>query len=381
MTATDCDRGIVNSFGAFQSYYSSELLSDVSDSNISWIGSIHGFLLCLTGFLTGPLFDAGYAYYLIYIGSFLVVFGMFMVSLCTQYWQVMLAQGICIGLGSGCLFIPSVGIIPTYFNTRKALATGLAASGSSVAGVIYPIAFTRLQQSIGFPWAARVIAFIMLGTLSITIATFRVRILPPERRRLFDPQAFRDVPFMLFNATAFFTCVGLYVPYFYISDYSTTVATMSSSLAFYMVPILSAGSAFGRILPNFFADKTGPLNMIAICTCAAFILAYCWLAIANTPGIIVFCVLYGFFSGTFVSLQPTSVVTLSPSLAIFGTRMGMSTLCAGLGTLVGNPLAGAIVGKGTWLGLRLFCACALAVGTVFVAGARVVKSRRVMDQV
>lgn len=348
----------MNSFGAFQSYYSSELLSDVSDSNVSWIGSIHGFLLCLTGFLAGPLFDTGYAYYLIYIGSFLVVFGMFMVSLCTQYWQVMLAQGVCIGLGSGCLFIPSVGIIPTYFSTRKALATGLAASGSSIAGVIYPIAFTHLQQNIGFPWATRVIAFIMLGTLSISIATFRVRVLLPGRRRLINPQALRDVPFMLFNATAFFTCVGLYVPYFYISDYSTTQANMSPSLAFYMVPVLSAGSAFGRILPNFFADKTGPLNMITICTCAAFILAYCWLAIANTPGIIVFCVLYGFFSGTFVSLQPTSVVTLSPSLSIFGTRMGMSTLCAGLGTLVGTPVAGGDCGKGELGGSEVvLCLC------------------------
>lgn len=102
------------------------------------------------GFITGPLFDIGYAYHLLYVGSFLVVFGMFMTSLCSQFWQVMLAQGICIGLGSGCLFIPSVGIVSTYFSTRKALATGLAVSGSSIGGVVYSIAFSQLQQQIGF---------------------------------------------------------------------------------------------------------------------------------------------------------------------------------------------------------------------------------------
>lgn len=101
----------------FQNYYSSNLLSDVSKSNISWVGSVQACLLCLMGFITGPLFDIGYAYHLLYVGSFLVIFGMFMTSLCTEFWQVMLAQGICIGLGSGCLFIPSVGIVSTYFST------------------------------------------------------------------------------------------------------------------------------------------------------------------------------------------------------------------------------------------------------------------------
>lgn len=371
----------MNSFGEFQSYYESELFSDVSSSNISWIGSVHACLLCLLGFATGPLFDAGYAYAMLYLGSFLVVFGMFMTSLCTQYWQVMLAQGVCVGLGSGCLFIPSVGIVSTYFSTRKALATGLAVSGSSIAGVIYPIVFSRLQPQIGFPWATRVIAFIMLATLSVPISVYRVRVLPPERRRLLDLAAFKEVPFATFNGLVFFTTIGLYIPYFYVTSYSTSEGIMSSHLAFYLVPILSAGSAAGRIIPNFLADKTGPLNMLIVCTSAAAVMAYCWIAIHNTPGIIVFCVIYGFFSGTFVSLQPTAIVTLSPSLSIFGTRMGMSTCFSGLGILVGNPVAGAIVGRGSYLGMMLFTAVSLAIGSSFAVVARLAKSRELMAQV
>lgn len=338
-------------------------------------------MLCLTGFLTGPLFDLGYAYPMIYIGSFLVVFGMFMTSLCTQYWQFILAQGVCIGVGSGCLFIPSVGIIPTYFTTKKALATGIAASGSSIAGIIYPIAFSRLQPLIGFPWATRAIAFIMLFTLSISIITFRVRVLPSERRRLYDPKALMDVPFVLFNMTAFLVSMGLYIPYFYIATYSSSKTSMPPSLAFYTIPILGAGSAVGRILPNFYADKAGSLNMLTICTSIATVLAFCWLAIANIPGIIVFCVLYGFFSGTFVSLQPTSVVTLSPSLGVFGTRMGMNVLSCGLGTLVGTPVAGVIVRKGDWVGLVSFCSCALALGSLLVVAAKLMKNRGLMARV
>ena len=46
----------------------------------------------------------------------------------------MLAQGFCIGLGGGMLFVPSVAILPTYFSTKIGLAIGLAAAGSSMGG-------------------------------------------------------------------------------------------------------------------------------------------------------------------------------------------------------------------------------------------------------
>lgn len=61
-----------------------------------------------------------------------MVFGMFMTSLCKEYWQFVLAQGITVGLGGGCLFVPSIAILPTYFSTHLALAIGVAGSGSGI---------------------------------------------------------------------------------------------------------------------------------------------------------------------------------------------------------------------------------------------------------
>jgi MFS family permease len=122
----------VNTFGAYQTYYQSGILSSSSPSDISWIGSVQAFLLMLVGALTGPIYDAGYFRALLSVGSFAVVFGFMMLSLCSTYWQVILAQGICVGLGAGCLFVPSVAILSTYFSTRIATAMGLAAAGSSL---------------------------------------------------------------------------------------------------------------------------------------------------------------------------------------------------------------------------------------------------------
>jgi len=124
--------GIINTFGLYQTYYSTGFLSSSTSSDISWIGSVQAFLLIFVGPLTGPIYDAGYFRILIIVGSFLVVFGHMMLSLCTTYYQVFLAQAITVGLGAGCLFIPSVAILSQYFSTKLATATGLAAAGSSL---------------------------------------------------------------------------------------------------------------------------------------------------------------------------------------------------------------------------------------------------------
>jgi hypothetical protein len=133
---TYCSRGIANTFGAYQTFYEENLLKDQSPSNISWIGSIQAFMLLIVGgFMTGPIFDAGYMRAMVLTGSFASVFGMMMTSICNEYWQVVLAQGFVVGFGSGCMLLPSVAVMPQYFTKRRAFATGIAAAGSSIGNI------------------------------------------------------------------------------------------------------------------------------------------------------------------------------------------------------------------------------------------------------
>lgn len=125
-------RGVTAMFGVFQTYYQTNLLKSKSPSDISWIGSTQGFLLLFGGAVTGPFFDLGYLRTLLIIGTFCSVVGMMLTSICKDYWQFFLAQGIIMGIGFGCLFLPSIAIISQYFTTRKSTAFGVAASGSSI---------------------------------------------------------------------------------------------------------------------------------------------------------------------------------------------------------------------------------------------------------
>lgn len=297
-----------------------------------------------------------------------------MTSLCSAYWQLMLAQGLCVGVGGGCLFIVSVAIIPSYFTTKRAFAIGLAASGSSLGGVIYPIVFHTLQPRLGFGWSTRIIAFLALATLIIPSLCIKVRALPARRKKIIDFSGFAELPFCLFSLAAFIGFLGLYIPFFYISEFaspSSSTDNLGSNIAFYLLPILSSGSIAGRICPSYIADFLGPLNVLSLCTLVAGLLGFCWIAVQHTlPGTIIWALLYGAFSGAFVSLQPSTVVSITDDMGVVGGRLGMNTFCAALGILIGNPVAGILLSKAGWVGLQVFCGGTLAVGAGLVGVTR-----------
>lgn len=326
------------------------------------------------GVVTGPLFDAGYIYVLLPLGSFMVVFGYMMTSLATEYYQVMLAQGICVGLGAGCLFVPSVAILPQYFKKRRALANGLAASGSSFGGVIYPVMFDQLRNRVGFPWAVRAIAFLSLGTCMFSCSVLRPRFKPKERRALVQLSAFKEVQYTLFTMALFFGFLGFYNYLIYVQPWAISTGVINANLGFYLVPILNAASTFGRITPNMVADYTGPLNMLTPASIVTALLAYCWIAVHSSAGIIVLTAFYGFFSGSFVSMPPVVMMAITKDFRDLGTRLGMCFCICSVALLIGTPIGGAILsGTGSYLGVKAFCGSCLALCGVILSVVRTMR--------
>lgn len=126
-----------------------------------------------------------------------------MLSLVKEYWQAMLAQAFCVGIGAGCLFVPSVAVLSTYFNTRISTVMGIAASGSSLGGVIYPIMFYKLIPQVGFGWTVRIIGFTILATLAVPCTVMRMRVKPAAKRKLVDTSAFKEMPYTIFCLACF----------------------------------------------------------------------------------------------------------------------------------------------------------------------------------
>jgi len=60
-------------------------------------------------------------------------------KVCSCFSQIFLSQGLGMGVGMGLVFVPTASICAHHFKRRKALAMGIALSGSSAGGLVFPI--------------------------------------------------------------------------------------------------------------------------------------------------------------------------------------------------------------------------------------------------
>ncbi len=82
--------------------------------------------------MTGPIYDRGYIRELLIIGTIITVLGVMMLSLASEYYQVLLAQGLCVGVGSAMLYVPTISLVASRFQKRRALAVFVATSGTAI---------------------------------------------------------------------------------------------------------------------------------------------------------------------------------------------------------------------------------------------------------
>ncbi|KAK1142186.1 hypothetical protein N8T08_008112 [Aspergillus melleus] len=376
-----CSFGWVNAIGVFQDYYQANQLHSYTASSISWILSLEPFVLFAAGIVIGRLFDNYGPKWLLLTGTFLHVFGLMMTSISSEYYQFILAQGICSPLGASFIFYPALSSTATWFDKRRALAFGIVSSGSSLGGVIFPTMLSRLLPRIGFGWSLRIPAFIVLALLVVANLTVRSRVAPVSRPvRLNDYIGpFAELPFILLMLAACCGFFAMFVPINYVI-LEAQEDGVNRELASYLLAILNAASLPGRILPGYLGDKFGRFNvMIVMCTLSAISILVLWLpGTLLAPGsaaiYVVFVLLYGFASGAFVGMVPALLSQISADVSKIGVRQGVLFTCLSIASLTGSPIAGAILNRqhGTYWGLQVFAGAMMAGSVFFFAATRVV---------
>ncbi|KAH7395558.1 MFS monocarboxylate transporter-like protein [Cadophora sp. MPI-SDFR-AT-0126] len=364
-SAMFCTVGFVNAFGVFQEYYSTNFLSNKSASDISWLGSFN--LFCMFGgtIVVGYLNDKYGPRILLPTGPVIIVFAIFMTSLCKQYYQFFLAQGLLFGLGLSIAVLPAFAIIPRYFTKHRGLALGITVSGSSMGGVIWPITLRNLFSDVGFGWGVQICAFMMLPLLSLAILTIRVPIsaASPNGKHIKakpDISVVKNPILILLAAGLFFVYLGLFSPFFYITSWTTSLGR-DPDMGFYMVSIINAASLFGRILPGLWADRIGAYNIIIISAGLSGVICMCWTEAKSIGGIVVLSLAYGFASGAVIGLQGACAAVIAKPEQ-YGIVMGFTMGCLSIAGLTGSPINGQILSRWDYLGLSLFSGLVMLVG-------------------
>lgn len=378
----------MNTLSTYTAYLTSHQLSDTPTSTVGWIFGIYAFLSFFCGLQIGPLFDAYGPRWLILTGSVFILLDYILLSFCTKFWHFVLVFSVLGGTGTSLVFTPSIAAVGHWFYLRRGTFTGIACVGGSLGGIIFPLTLQALFEmpSIGWPWSQRIMALINLP-LAICANIFVKARLPPTRpvrkeHILPDPRIFRDKTFALVTLAVFFVEWGLFVPITYLTNFSLAIG-VNQRFSYQLIAIFNAGSCLGRWLPGYLADRMGRFNAMTLTTIICWVGAFAfWLPselLQSAPEsarialLIVFSVIFGFGSGSGISLIPVCVGQLCRTEE-YGRYYATCYTVVSFATLTGIPLAGGLLqnenGKERYWGLITFTALSYLMSTAVFAMAK-----------
>jgi MFS family permease len=391
LTFTGC--GLNFAFGVYQELYETigGPFQGVSSAQIDLIGTL-GVSMMTIG---APFASAWAKSYgpckVTLLGGTLFAAGNVLASFGTQLWHFILAQGVLLGCGTCLTYIPSVTVAPAWFDKRRGLALGIALSGTGVGGLVWAPALRALNSAYGFRTTLRI-----TGGVSFLLICGSGMILKwdPEsqRRNEMNAQGNFKIPlvnwniarsrlFMVKAAAATLQAAAYYTPIYFFSSYATALG-FSAVAGANFIAMSNGLSAAGKVVLGYAADRYGRLNVLLACTLiSAISILALWLPssllgnAANVSAIfIVFTIIYGVTAGVYVSLFPTVLAELF-GVQHFASINGFLYMLRGLGTLVGTPVAGALIRNGSSSVSKIpssFTSCIAMVGVLLMVSSAAV---------
>lgn len=386
---TGTNFGMINAYGEYQKYYVAHFPKQ-KQSVLTVIGSLQPATVYFFSIFAAKLIHHISPRNALIIGGIIISFSFMMTSICKEVWQLALAQGVVFGLGTSISVLVCFSIPQQWFKKRRAAAIGIMSSGSSIGGVVWPLAVQHLIKQVGFGWANRIIGFIYIPLFAFAALTIRTRKCRPEntngssvsarqsdlenssqqsleikhentpdsqsqsnknwlRRNVFhshfliDWTVLKNYQFLLLLFGTFIGIFALFVPLFFLPSFAVQLSNIKPGVADNILTIINSASVLGRILPGFVGDKIGRLNafILSVIMSGVFVLAL-WLPCHGEALLIVLALLFGFSSGAFVSLPPAVIGQL------FGVdkikdRMSLFLLSCFPGSLVGAVIAGSFL--------------------------------------
>ena len=313
-------------------------------------------------------------------GVVLMSFGFTLASFSTQIWHLLLTQGLLYGVGSSLLYFPLLSPAPEYFTLHRATAMGVILAGGGIGGVAFSTAFRVLLSSVGGAWTLRIWALIVLLVgvpVAWAVPRSRYPAMPPSsadieeselgpnagRRLTHLPRSLLKEPTLLLSAgAAFLQAAGAVLPISFIPSYSVALGLDASKGAL-LLSVSNGINAASRVASGYAGDRLGRQNALVM-TAVLTMVSVCslWLSsisssttagsdlgeqavLASKSGIlwIAFIVIYNLNAGGYYALFPATIAE------VFGIRQyaavnGFILLVRGLGTMLGSPVGGQLLG-------------------------------------
>ena len=200
-----------------------------------------------------------------------------------------------------------------------------------------------------------------------------------------DLSFLRDADLALLIAGMFFLEWALFIPLNYLTSYAlSTDGAIKEDLSYQLNAIINGASFLGRLIPGYISDRAGRFNtiLVTVALCVLSNLAI-WLpatlllstSTAIEPLVILYALMFGFASGSNLSLTPVCVGQLC-STEELGRYLATSYTIVSFAALTGLPIAGAVLEScgGRFWGMVLLTGCFYAAAFAFFFSVRVRKA-------
>ncbi|KAI5461945.1 major facilitator superfamily domain-containing protein [Mariannaea sp. PMI_226] len=363
--------GFPFSFGVFQDYYSTHE-PFAGSTKIAVIGTCALGIMYLglpIAMLVQRLYPKQSRFSPI-IGLFIMCVALALSSFSQNTTHLILTQGILYAVGGAISYCPCILYMDEWFIKRKGLAYGVMWSGTGLAGFVLPLLFEALLGRYGFRTTLRAWS-VALFLLAIPLAYFIKPRLPYSATKHINPLKLGFTlrrTFLLHQAANICQALGFFLPGIYLPSFARTALGAGTIKSALTVLLLNVASVFGCVVMGFLSDRVHVTTCFLISAAGTTIgTFFLWGFSTNLAVLYLFCIVYGFFAGSYTSAWPGVMrqVTSAPmhrddagarsgpsSGNTFDPAMVMGVLSAGrgIGNILSGPLSGALLKGMRWKG-------------------------------
>ena len=256
-------------------------------------------------------------------GLFLSAAGLLGAASAKSYVALVLWYGMAIGVGSGSIYVPLLGLIQRWFYLRRGLASGIATAGVSVGTLAFPVLSASVADAFG--WRSLYVGFAGI-CLSIGLLAVCVLVADPKQRGLRPDgvsqppfasettisglslkEAVRDQQFYLLYFCGFGVAVLSFMAFVHLPQ-QVAEASREQMHAASTISVIGLSSLVARLGGGSWADYFG--RIITVRFALLLMLVTCSLWALNTRAESVFLLvaaLFGITYGLCIALLPSII--------------------------------------------------------------------------
>jgi len=136
---------------------------DSNRATVSWVGSLLAGVYLMSGPIVGGLVNKFGCRPVCILGSVVACIGLCLSTLSPNVPVLMLTYGVMGGFGLGLIYLPAVVAVGYYFESKRALATGISVCGSGVGTFLFAPLATQLLTVFGWKGANLIFAGLCLN--------------------------------------------------------------------------------------------------------------------------------------------------------------------------------------------------------------------------